>query len=116
MPWMVRLHMDIDDTRDQVDESSEILELITIPEELREEWSMQAELDVRSAGLSHPGAVDVGIALWHEGLLAGIKWCRSQLDALDTTPRVCSACGQLWPADAFQEDLAECMQCAPIPV
>ena len=75
-----------------------------ISPELREYWSRQAELDVRDAGLSHPGAVDVGIGLWNKGLVAGIRWCRTQLADTESAPRVCSGCQILWPVEAFDGD------------
>ena len=84
---------------------------VAISPELSRQWSMQAELDVRAEGLRDPRAVEVGIALWRKGLVAGIRWCQLQVEAMDETPRVCSACGVLWPADAFDGDAAECINC-----
>ena len=108
--------MGTDDASNLVGQEEEMPEMVAISSELWEHWSMQAELDVRAAGLQHTGAVDVGIALWNKGLVAGIRWCSSQLDAVDGTPRECSACGILWPADSFSGDSVECIECAPIPV
>ena len=48
-----------------------------------DDFAIQAELDVREMGFSHPSAVDVAMQIWSMGLRAGIGYARETLVALD---------------------------------